>query len=229
MRIIKLLLITLFPIISTAQECAEYYPITTGSYWETTQYDKKGKIESVSQMKVISYQENESGYNTSIKVANIDESGIENGTAEVSMKCINGIFYYDMRNFISTKTMSDSTPNMKINITGNDLQYPSEINSGDVLPNANITFQTTSNGIPIISITVSITDRIVMGKESITVPAGTFEVWKISYNLTSKTGFIKSNISAIEYISPGNGIVKSETYNKKGKLVGYSLLTKLLK
>jgi hypothetical protein len=77
--------------------------------------------------------------------------------------------------------------------------------------------------------TVTITDRKVVGKESVTTPAGTFDCFKITSNSTIKTKTvvgITMEFSAIEWLAPKAAIVKSESY-KKGKLQGYTLLTKL--
>ena len=76
---------------------------------------------------------------------------------------------------------------------------------------------------------ISITNRKIVGKESVTTPAGTFECDKITSDLTVETkmaiGFTLS-FSTVEWLAPKVAVVKSESY-KKGKLQGYSLLAKI--
>jgi hypothetical protein len=72
-----------------------------------------------------------------------------------------------------------------------------------------------------------ITNRKVEAKESVTVPAGTFDCFKISYNSEIKIGFVKKNYRYITWYAPEVGAVKSEFYSAKGKLEGYSEMTLL--
>jgi hypothetical protein len=67
----------------------------------------------------------------------------------------------------------------------------------------------------------------VAGKETITTPSGTYECYKITSNMAMQTQMgIKMNVnmSSIEWIALKVGTVKSESYNKSGKLMGTTLL-----
>ena len=71
-------------------------------------------------------------------------------------------------------------------------------------------------------------DRKVEGFESITTPAGTFECVKVTYKARTKMGTaipINVNISGAEWFAKGTGIVRTESYDKKDKLTGYTILT----
>ncbi|MEQ9168598.1 MAG: hypothetical protein RLO12_20235, partial [Fulvivirga sp.] len=72
---------------------------------------------------------------------------------------------------------------------------------------------------------VNIVNRKVEGKESITTPAGTFECYKITYTINTKS-IMSMETTGADWIAKEIGMVKSENYNKNGKLQGYSLLTK---
>jgi len=71
-----------------------------------------------------------------------------------------------------------------------------------------------------------IKNREVIGKETITTPAGIFDCYVISYNIDLNTnmGMSQSN-SAKQWIAEGVGMVKQEDYNKKGEITSSSLLT----
>lgn len=82
------------------------------------------------------------------------------------------------------------------------------------------------------TMSMAMTNRKVDGQESITTPAGTFNAYKI----TSDVAFdnramgipIRSTMKTVSYRT--NDLlfdVKSETYNKNGKLMGYTLLSKI--
>ena len=72
----------------------------------------------------------------------------------------------------------------------------------------------------------SITNRKVEAIETITTAAGTFDCVKISYDVESKMMFtIKAK--GAEWYALETGLVKSESYDAKGKLTGSQELVKL--
>ncbi len=79
------------------------------------------------------------------------------------------------------------------------------------------------------SITIAITNRMVEKRETITTPAGTFDCYKITYDVQTGMGFIKTNTKTAEWYSGKAGSVRTETLDKKGKLMGYSQITSIKK
>ena len=71
---------------------------------------------------------------------------------------------------------------------------------------------------------LTIYNRKVDAEESLKTPAGTFNCVKISQSQHLKA-MISMDTNSIEWYAEGVGLVRSESYNKKGKLMGYSLLT----
>ena len=78
------------------------------------------------------------------------------------------------------------------------------------------------------NLVVKIINRKVVGNETVTVPAGTFECYKITYDMETKM-MMKINSSVSEYINMGAGIIKTETHDSKGKILGTTILTELKK
>jgi len=227
-KLANIALLLLLPIWMSAQVCPEYFPLKTGNSWEVTNYNKKDKATGSNSYVVKSVSESATGYEATVTTTAINEKGETEGSGDLIMKCVSGVFYLDMKNFLDQSAMGEN-PDMTVTMTANDLQYPAVLTEGATLPDANITYQMSSGGMVVMTMTVNITDRKVIGKESITTPAGTFEVWKLTAKFQSKTGFINTKMSTVEYISNGGGVVKSESYNEKGDLMGYTLLTKLSK
>ena len=99
------------------------------------------------------------------------------------------------------------------------LEYPANMNVGDQLKDGqfNMDYESTS-GLKS-SIEISITERKIEGKETITTSAGTWECYKISAKnkIVSKIAGIGFPIKmdVIEWFAPGFGIVKTES--KTGK------------
>ena len=75
------------------------------------------------------------------------------------------------------------------------------------------------------TMTFAVKNRKVEKKEKLTVGAGTYDAYKITYDMDFKMLFKKS-IKVAQWVVNGVGMIKSETYNSKGELEGSSEMTK---
>jgi hypothetical protein len=76
--------------------------------------------------------------------------------------------------------------------------------------------------------TTDITNRKVLAIEEITGAAGTFECFKISQDIESKVGFVKVFMSSVFWYAEKIGLIRSEAYNKKGKLQSVTELVNIV-
>jgi hypothetical protein len=63
--------------------------------------------------------------------------------------------------------------------------------------------------------------------EDLTVPAGTFNCLKIIGDVSGKVLGLSISGKSAQWYSPGVGMVKSESYDKKGELSSSMVLTSL--
>ncbi len=212
--------------ISSAQDCG-YYNMSEGMVLRYQNLDAKGKLTGSTRTTCLNVTT--VGAATMFKVkSDFTDAKNENASShEYTMRCEDGKFYLDMQSFIDPKSM-EGFKDMEISVDGNDMMYPSGLSAGQTLPDANIKISAGSGGVNIMNMLVTVTNRQVVGTESVTVPAGTFDCYKITYNIETKLMF-KVNSTVAEYISMGVGNVKTETFDKKGKLMGSTVLTELKK
>ena len=78
------------------------------------------------------------------------------------------------------------------------------------------------------NMTTKVYNRKVEAIEKITTEAGTFECYKITYDVFTDA-MIDINTKGIDWIARDVGTVRTENYNKNGKLTGYTELIKLEK
>lgn len=71
----------------------------------------------------------------------------------------------------------------------------------------------------------TITLHKVVGREELTTPAGTFDCYIVEQQYTAKLGFIKAKGSQKIWYARGVGNIKTETYDKRGKLSSQQILT----
>jgi len=221
-----LLLLCLLPFAVKAQDCEAYFPMSDGTEFELTNYNPKGKMESKVVHTIISVEG--SGANITVQAKNevYDKKGNAAATTEYTAKCVDGSFEIDMMANFQSEQMA-AWENMEMSVDGDPLIIPSGVEAGDVLPDASLTVSVASTGPIAMGMTVEVTERKIEAVESITTPAGTFECIKISQTTSSKVMGIKIIGKSIEWYSIGVGIVRSESYKKNGKMMGYSELTAL--
>ena len=210
-----------------AQDCDFYFPNEKGVVIETTSYDKKGKETGVGTTTILENNTTESGQFIKAQAA-YKAKGVDSiFKQEYTLECKNGEFYINMDTYIDQNSMS-AYRNMEIEADVEQMTLPSNLKKGQQLNNGRVTLKIKNNGIKILTINTVITDRKVEGFEKATTSAGTFDCIKISYTIETKMMF-KVKMSGIEWIAKNIGVVKSESYNKKGKLESSTLLTKITK
>jgi hypothetical protein len=202
-----------------------YFPVKEGTVIEIKDYDEKDKLQSSNIQKITNVVEDGDNLTVNVDLKSFDKKGEMVMEGDFEVKCIDGTFYMDMRNMLDNASLS-TMEGMEIQVDANDLAYSYDLNPGTTLPDADITVGASTNGMKMFSLTVFITNRKVEAEESITTPAGTFNCYKISYDIETKM-VMKVQAKAVQWISEGIGVVRAETYNKKGKLQGYSLLSSL--
>lgn len=194
---------------------------------EYTSYNKKGKVESSTTSTITTVEASGSAAVASVSSSIRDDKGKEQFAGAYEVRCENGIITMDASSLISP-AMQQSFASMEVSIDGDGLVLPSKLEPGQMLPDASTTIKAGSGGVNIINMTVNITNRKVLGREEITTPAGIFNCYKISQDTDVKM-MIAKTMTSIDYYAEGVGVVRSETYDKKGNLEGYMELTKFEK
>jgi hypothetical protein len=78
------------------------------------------------------------------------------------------------------------------------------------------------------NMSIRVFNRKVEAIETVTSPAGTWECFKLSEEMEMK-GLVKIKGKSISWFNYEAGMVKTESYNSKGKLTGKTILTELVK
>jgi len=221
----KLLLIITLSIIYSfciAQDCGVYHPIQIGTKLTYTYSKKANKPENTTIMTVLSTENTQNGIKINVEGVVKDKKGKEVLKYTYSAWCEGGNFYIDMKSMIGSLSVQDLS---SYKIESKDLKFPKDIKAGQSLDDASLTLSV--DGPVNTGITTNITDRKVIAFEKITTAAGTFDCVKISYSFNSKVMFIKSAGTATEWFAKDIGLIRSETYDKNGKLIGINELTSI--
>jgi hypothetical protein len=195
-----------------SQSC-DYYFLQNNKTIEQTFKNKKGK-ETGKQVYTISNVTKSGGATTgTVNSEFFSDKGKSTTKATNQVKCVNGVLMMDMKLFIPSAQQEQMGAAAA---TASDvyLEYPAEMKGGDVLKDGDFSMDFKMNGGMAGTVSVNITDRKVLGKESVTTPAGTWDCYKISCKtkITMKIVVgIPIKADVIEWYAPGFGVVKTDT------------------
>ena len=223
MLVVSVLAFTFLP--ASGQDCTIYSDYKEGTSTKMVHYDNKDKptgftVTTVKEKKSIP------GGTSLLFHQKYDNNEDYTFETEFEVKCVDGDVKVDMSKLIDP-TMMTAYEDMEIDVVADELSIPKNASPGDVLNDGSVTV-TVDTGTPIkISITVTLSNRKVESKETVVTPAGSFECLKITYDMLSQVGFVKVRSSAAEYYNKKHGVIKSESFNKKGKSTGYSVIEEI--
>jgi hypothetical protein len=223
-NIILILICLLFSFKINAQCNNPYYKMREGTLIVTESFNKKDKFQSRSEIKVIDFEDTNSGFIATMEYNLFDKKEKSISEGEYTITCENDVLKLDMSGFVPPESM-EAFKDMEVELTMDQMEYPANLSPGQTLKDASIEIASSKGPVPM-KLTFNITDRKVEGKESVTTPAGTFECMKISYNTHSKMMIANTQFTNVEYLSKDSGAVRTETYRSNGNLVSYTILTK---
>lgn len=208
-----------------AQNCLQYYPYGQDAQFTLETYNKKDKLEGRIEYKVVEVTDDHITYHATF----YDKKGEMTTEMTFDIVCEDGLAKIDMRNFMPQSNLEQmqGMESMEVELEGDAMEFPKALTVGQTLPDASMTMKASVDGMgSVMSTTINITDRKIEGKESVTVPYGTYECYRITQTSNVKMSFVNSTSTTVTYVHPEKGFLKSETFNKKGKLQSYTVRAK---
>lgn len=204
-----------------------FFPSKTGTKLTYNMLDKKGKLTS----KLIYTIKDISGSGSKMTVVYDTESyDAKDKLAfkdEIKVTLDGDKIYMDMSNFLNKAAFQQNGEiPASVEVTGNNMEIPVVPVPGTAMPDANVTMSL-KMGFINMKTAVVLTNRKVEAIEDIAVPAGTFNSFKFSSDVNTTVLGIKANYTTKEWYAYGVGIIKSETYDKKGEIQSSMQLVEL--
>ncbi len=224
MKTYLLLFFFVIPVTLPAQECNAALFMNEGASLTYTDYSRKGKPLKTAIYETVQVTYKQKQATALIKATLTDLKEKETYTLKHKVFCENGNFSVDMLRFFDTGKLSEYK-DMELVIDGDVLSFPDSMRPGDLLDDGTITIKIKNNAFTMVTMSFRIYNRTVHSDETISTPAGTFVCQKVTFDFDSKFGIIKLRGSGTEWYDKDKVVVKSESYNKKGKLIGYHELT----
>jgi len=224
----KLLLLSVMILIGIAVKAQEiFFPTKEGTVLVYKMFDKKDKVSSTVKYTIRHITVKGNDMDITYFVESMDPKDKLLYNDEITIHKKGDKLYFDMSNFINKAAFQQNgTMPAEIQITGNNMEVPSNPQPGDLLPDANVEMAM-KMGFINMKMAAQITNRKVEAIEDVTVTAGTYKGYKFSSEINSSTMGIKMKSSNIDWYAKGIGIVKTESFDKSGKLQSHMELISL--
>jgi len=205
-------------------DCKAYIPNAVNDTWEITNYSAKDKVTGKIQYEVLSVSATDSSSTYSLKSTSYDDKGEEVYVNTFDAECKNGVFMFDMEMTMDGAAM-EAYKEMDVEVDASEFEIPpTDTSYTGSLEDGELNLKVSSSGITVMNMRVLVYDRKMSGVEEITTSAGTYKCVKLEQKVRTKM-IMNIEASSKEWYCEGVGMVRSESYNKKGKLTGYSVLT----
>ncbi len=226
MKFIKTLLL-LCAIVGTTYaqtDCRPYVPTNKGATWEITNYNAKGKVQGTVSYELVDKVVSGNDVTFKIKAVAKDKKEKEVYTNEFEAVCKDGKFDFGMA-FKMDGNQLKAYEDMDVEVDASKFEIPDmDASAGTTLDDATLGISV-DTGIMAVKMNIEITDRKVEKREELTTPAGSFDCIVLSQAISTKM-MVKVRATSKEWYAENVGMVRTESYNRKGKLMGYSELTK---
>ena len=188
-------------------------------------FNGDNKIQGRSETYVKQVDKTANGYKATIalKVYNKDNEILSEG--DYGMECDNGTVKMDLSGFVPAKSLM-AFGNMEIKMEMTEMEIPSNLRAGQKLKDASLKISTVNSPITL-SLQVDMKNRQVVGKETVQTPAGSFECYKLTYDMVMDFMMGSTTMKNVQYLTEKLGAVRTETYDSEGKLLNYTVLEKV--
>lgn len=158
-----------------------------------------------------------------------DEKGKQLSPYTIHYTCTGDELVADMSGMM--QSMQSGLKDGEMRMKSNKLVYPGKLSVGQKLADGQMEAEMISKGSTLMTMNMTMSNRQVESKAPLTTPAGTFDAYKITSDMNFENRMmgipIRGTMRTVSYRAANQLFdVKSETYNKNGKLVGYTLLSK---
>ena len=204
-----------------------FFPAKEGMILTYKSFDKKDKLSGMMRYTIEKVKTNGNDIDITYLCESLDNKEKLVFREEITVHQKDDVMYVDMGNFLNKAAFQQegSIPT-EVEVKGNNMQIPLNPVPGQTLPDANIEMAM-KMGFVNMKMSADITNRKVETIEDISVSGGTFKCYKFSGDVNTVAMGIKVQAKSIEWYAKGVGMVRTESYDKKGNLTGRTELVEI--
>lgn len=223
---------------TTTTNCPHPFGLSTGQQLDYQLLDGKGKPTGSLRYRVVSIRTDSTGkkkkhLTTTVKLKSgfYDLSNLVLHQQDLTYFCRRDTVYTDGLGEINYEGLKSFRDRL-LAPSGTPLAWPNQPNPNTALPTGSALVQVSSQSVVIAKVNTTVKARKVLaGPVAVTVPAGTFSCYPVESLRELATAaradlVLKNTGRQVDYYAPAFGIVKTEYYDKAGKLLQSRVLTK---
>jgi len=208
------------------------FPTKKGTVLVMASLDAKGKVESYGRTTVKDVKGAGDNMTVVCQIEVLDKKRQpEKNVApiEYTMQIVNGTVVADI-NSILKLPVTAAGAGTALTFTGDTLRIPSKIKPGDKFKDAKMTM-TMDLGMMKMVTEIAVTNFKCVAVENVTVPAGTFEAYKITQTVTTTNKMVNvaQTVTAVSWNALGVGPVKTVVTDENGKVQSTAELHEITK
>ncbi len=206
-----------------------FFPTKEGTVLVYKSLDKKSKETGTVKYTITKVNASGNDLDITYLVESIDPKESLLYKEEITIQQRGDKLYMDMSNLINKAAFQQNGEiPAEVEITGNNMEIPVNAQPGTLLPDASVSMAL-KMGFVNMKMAADLTNRKVEAIEDITVPAGTFKCHKFSSDVSATVMGMTAKSKSMEWYAKGIGLVKSESYDKSGKVQSTMHLVELKK
>jgi hypothetical protein len=213
--------------LSAQENCNTFFLFEEGVEWAYQTLNKKGKVESTSIQTVQDLKQSGNQLTATLAVTLKDKKGKELYSGPSEITCDGEKIFFDISDMLP-QNVTEMGGSGEVTMEGDGFLLPNNLKAGDQLPDSRNTVNV-DMGAMSMKTEFSMTNFEVHGIEEVRTPAGTYQAMKISYDNSAKMMMVKAEGSTITWYAKGVGTVRTESFDKKGKLVSIQELIRFKK
>ncbi|MGE5449058.1 MAG: hypothetical protein ACM3PR_11885 [Bacteroidales bacterium] len=195
-----------------------FFPTKEGTVLVYKTFDKKNNLTNLLRYTITQVKTQGSDMDITYLCESMDPKDKPLYKQEITIHQKGDKIYFDMGNFINKAAFQQNGQiPPEVEIKGNELQVPVNPQPGEALPDANVEMAL-KMGFVNMKMMADLTNRKVEAVEDVTVSAGTFNAYRFSCDVNSSAMGIKSKSRNVDWYAKGIGTVKTENFDKNGKL-----------
>lgn len=224
----KLFLVTLILFGLQSLKAQEtFFPTKEGMVLTYKSFDKKDKLSGMMKYTIEKVNVNGNNIDFTYLCESLDNKEKLVFKEEITVHQKGDVMYIDMGNFLNKAAFQkEGTIPATVEVKGNNMEIPLNPSPGQTLPDANIEMAM-KMGFVNMKMSAAVTNRKVEAIEDISVSGGSFKCYKFSGDVITVAMGIKVQAKTVEWFAKGIGTVKTESYDKKGEMIGRTELVEV--
>jgi len=208
-----------------------FFPTKKGAVLVMANLDANGKVEGYGRTTVKDVKGSGNNLTVVCQIEALDKKRQpEKSIApiEYTMQIVNGTVVADINSVLKLPVTADVSG--AVTFSGDTLRIPSKIKPGDKFKDAKMTM-TMDLGMMKMVTEIAVTNFKCVAVEKVTVPAGTFEAYKITQTVTTTNKMVNlaQTVTAVSWNALGVGPVKMAVTDENGKVQSTAELHEITK